>query len=74
MTTAKSCLVALCAAVASLCAITPVATAAAPTCAGDCNGNGSVAIDEIILGAPASPSELLPSPTAPRWTLTATVP
>ena len=41
---------ALCAALASTAALVLAAPASAQTCAGDCNGDGSVAIGEIIRG------------------------
>ena len=50
MTATKLCLLTLCAALASTPAIVPAAPAAAQTCEGDCNGDRSVAIGEIILG------------------------
>jgi hypothetical protein len=49
MTTTKLCLIALCTLVSTQ-AIVPAAPAAAQICEGDCNGDGSVAIGEIILG------------------------
>ena len=50
MTATRLCLLTLCAALASTAAIVPAAPAAAQTCEGDCNGDRSVAIGEIIRG------------------------
>jgi hypothetical protein len=50
MTATKLCLFALCVALVSIDAIVPAAPATAQTCEGDCNGDHSVAIGEIIVG------------------------
>jgi hypothetical protein len=54
------CLFVLCAALVSTAAIVPAAPAAAQTCDGDCNGDRSVAIGELILGV-ASRSAMRPA-------------
>lgn len=50
MTTNKLCLLTLCATLVSTGAMLVPGAAAAQTCEGDCNGDRSVTVDEIILG------------------------